>query len=407
LHPPRRSLMRIPIVLFTTALVSLTAMAVDVTTLSGKAVSGKPVSFDGQVLTLQTAAGPESVPVKDLLILDFGNKNLPIEKYDELILTDGSSLKLIGLKIKVKQLETTFVTNPPTAPKVTLPLNQAFSLLRGAETAKTRDDWKKLLDTRGKRDLFVSRAADSAISPLPGTVIEGSADGDSVIFEREDGQRTTLQLRRATGGIVFNPPPLGIVPPTIGQSFDIFGNTLFMQAFEIKGEAIAIKTVHGATFEYPNPSALVRLDFTQGNITALSSLDPVVNAPKPIPGDPYFTFLRDKSQDNQPIRLGGQVHAKGVWIAPDVTLTYKLTGDFREFKSTIGVDDGIELPSSQVKLTIEGDGRSLFNGLVTRKDPPRDLVLDVKGVRELKITVSQSSQYNGNQVTLASARLQK
>lgn len=389
--------------------VATLAPAADLTTLSGKRLTGKPVSFDGAVLTLQTAAGPEAVPLKDLLVLDFGGKLAAPDKYDRLELTDGSQLRLTGFKIKGKSIETAFVPHPANLapPKATIPLAAAFHLLRGAETAKNVDDWKKLVDGRGKRDLFVSRASDGVLSPLPGTVLEGAADGDAVSFEREDGTRSTLQLRRATGGIVFNPPPLGQVPPTIGQAFDAFGNQFFLQSFEVAGDSLKLKTVHGATVDYANVASLNRLDFTQGNVAALSSLEPAVTAPKPVPGEPYFTFLRDRAQDNGPIRLGGTTHAKGVWIAPDVTLSYKLTSDFREFKAVVGIDDGIDMMQAQVKLLIEGDGRKLFDGLVGRKDAPKELVLDVKGVRELKFTVTQASPYMGNQVTLADARLQK
>jgi hypothetical protein len=294
---------------------------------------------------------------------------------------------------------------PP--PTVELPLNLVFHMLRGADQAKVREDWKRLIAGRGKRDLFVSRSAEGQLSPLPGTLLEGIDGGDSVSFEREDGQKVTLQLRRATGGIIFNQPPVGVVPPTVCQVVDAFGNVLFARSIVLKDGGLAVKTVHGATVTYPTLAGLSRLDFSQGNITYLSDLDPAVAAPKPIPGEPYFTFLRDKSQDNGPIRLGGQTYARGLWIAPETSLTFRLTADYREFKAVIGVDDGIELPASKVKLTIEGDGRSLFSGIVSRKDAPKELVLDVKGVRELRISVDQEARFTGNQITLAEARLQK
>ena len=100
-------------------------------------------------------------------------------------------------------------------------------------------------------------------------------------------------------------------------------------------------------------------------------------------------------------------YPRGLWIYPETSLVYKLTSDYREFKTTVGIDDDTESPSSQVKVTIEGDGRVLFSGLVTRKDKPKELVLDVKGVRELRIAVEQETRFAGNQVSLGDARLQK
>lgn len=365
-----------------------------------------PVKFDGKALQFKANGKDESFALKELQSIAYpGIAKLP-EKFDLIELTDGSTIYIQQWKISKKEFQLqSGVTE--SAPEFSLPLNTVFYVLRNGENKAFVQSWKKLLDARGKRDLFVSRAASGDLSPLPGTVIEGSSDGESVSFEREDGQRTNFPIRRATGGIIFNPPSQGIVPPTIGQVGDIFGNNFFIQSMDFEGEKVKIKTVHGATIVYPNGKLLTKFDFSQGNITYISTLTPDVTAPKQIPGEPFFTYLNDVSQDNSAFRIGGVVYSKGVWIAPNTTLTYRLTNDFREFKAIVGIEDAIEISTSQIKLTIEGDGKSLFNGLITRKDKPKELVLDVKGVRELKISVSPSALFSGNQVTLAEARLQK
>jgi hypothetical protein len=394
------------------AISALPASGADVTTLSGKKYSGTPVKFDAGILTIQVEGAPVALPAKDLLMLDFGGK-LPTAggKFDEVTLTDGTTLRVSAFKIKGKLFEPTLVTGPagvpPPLPAVTLA--KVFHILRGADQPAFRTEWNKLVASRGKRDLFVSRAADGVLSPLPGTVLEGSAEGDAVTFEREDGQLTTLQLRRATGGIIFNQPPVGVVPPTVCKVLDAFGNVLFAQSIEFADGGLRVKTVHGAAMTYPNLTGLVKLDFSQGNIAYLSDLDPVVTAPKaiPEPGEFQFTYLKDRSQRGGPIRLAGVTYPRGLWIYPETSLVYKLTSDYREFKTTVGIDDDTESPSSQVKVTIEGDGRVLFSGLITRKDNPKELVLDVKGVRELRIAVEQDTRFAGNQVSLGEARLQK
>lgn len=385
--------------------------AADVTLLTGKKVSGQPTRLENGVLTVQAESGPVSVPVKDLYFVDFGNKSIvPAgQKYDDVTLTDGSVIRVSAFKIKGKQFDGVLLSGPSkeATPIVAVMLNKIFHILRGADQPKNQSEWAKLVAARGKRDLFVSRSAEGVLSPLPGTVLEGSAEGDSVTFEREDGQVTPLQLRRATGGIIFNQPPIGVVPPTLCKVVDCHGNELFAQSVEFIDGGMKVKTIHGAAMTYSSLSQIIKLDFSQGNIVYLSDIDPVVSAPKPNPGEPFFTYLRDKNQDNAPIRLGGISYARGLWIAPETALVYKLPSDFREFKTIIGVDDGIEVPSSKVKLTIEGDGRVLFSSLVARKDPPKELTLDVKGVREIRIAVEQDNRFSGNQVNLADVRLQK
>ena len=70
-------------------------------------------------------------------------------------------------------------------------------------------------------------------------------------------------------------------------------------------------------------------------------------------------------------------------------------------------DDTMQIATSSVRVIIEADGRKLFNQVVSRKDKPRDLTLDVKDAKELKITVDREALYAGNQVNLAEARVQK
>ena len=383
----------------------------DVMTLAGKKVSGTPTKFENGIVTIRDGTNDVALAAKDLAVIDFGVRPGPPPgaKFDDVTVTDGSLLRTVGFKIKGKAFELSSVAGPAgvAPPVVSLPLLKVFHVLRGADQPKVRDDWATFVAGRGKRDLFVSRSAEGVLSPLPGTVLDGSAEGESITFEREDGQVATLPLRRATGGIVFNQPPVGIVPPTLCTVSDVFGNVLYAQSVEFSEGGLRVKTIHGVAVTYPSLAAVAKFDFTQGNVVSLADLTPTVTAPPAVPGEPYFTFLNDKSQDNGPIRVGGVTYARGVWVAPDVSLTYKLPAEVREFKAVVGVDDGIEVPSSAVKLSIEGDGRVLFAGLINRSDKPRELVLDVKGVRELRVTVEQATRFAGNQVTLADARLQK
>ena len=65
------------------------------------------------------------------------------------------------------------------------------------------------------------------------------------------------------------------------------------------------------------------------------------------------------------------------------------------------------MASSTVRLVVEADGKVVYSQLVSRKDKARPLNLDVKGVKQLKITVEREGLYLANQVDLAEARFQK
>lgn len=392
-------------------LLAAPAPAADLSTLTGKRYKGELVAVDGEVLTFQTDIGSVGVAVKDIFAVDFGNRVEVARgpKYDEIELTDGSVVRCTRFRIRKRAVEADLVSPPgdtAPSPKMSIDLGTLFTVLRGADDPKNRNEWKKVLAVRGKRDQFVVKRGD-VFEPVAGTVLEGTDDGDAIAFERENGQRTTYKLIRATGGLVFNQPSRGQIAPTVCKVIDVFGNTLTAQRVDLTDGGLKVTTVAGATFDYPSLKGLSKLDFSQGNIAYLSDLEAQVSAPEPEPNWPYFTYNRDQTEEKAPLKLDGQTYAKGLWIFPDTTLTYKLNGDYREFKAVIGVDESIKIASSAVKLTVEADGKIVFAEPVTRKDKARPVTLDVKGVKLLKISVEQNERYFGNQVDLAEARLQK
>lgn len=391
----------------------VSAQAAEISTLTGKKYLGDIASITDGIVTFRTeAAGNIGIAVKDMFVVDFRSKVEPVvkgTKFDEIELIDGSIIRCSTLKIRGKKFEPTLIAASGAAvPKIDLPTETVYSLLRGADDQKNRDEWKQLLKTRGKRDLFVIKQADG-FSPIPGTVLDGNEAGDAIDFEREsDGQKVAFKLTRATGGIVFNQPSRGAIPPTVCRAIDVYGNVLTAKGVQLlKGGVLRITTVSGATFEYPTTAGLSKLDFSQGNIAYLSDLEPIVVAPMPAPGEPYFTYFNDKTDEKTAFKLDGTNYAKGVWIYPDTVLTYKLGGEYREFKAIVGIDESVQLATSVVTLTIEADGKKLFGEAISRKDKPRLLNLDVKGVKDLKITLERDGLFHGNQIDLAEARLQK
>ncbi|QEL14030.1 NPCBM/NEW2 domain-containing protein [Limnoglobus roseus] len=386
------------------------AAAADISTLTGKKHQGEVTAINDGVMTVRTEGGPVGVAVKDVFVVDYGRKvEVPAKdaKYDELELIDGSVIRTTGLLIKGKAVEVTLLQPPGevAAPTMTIPMETIFSFSRNADDAKARLAWKKVLSGRGKRDLFVLKVNDD-LTPVAGTVLTGNAAGDAIEYEKEDGGKVTFKLSRATGGLVFNQPPRGQIPPTLCKVIDLFGNTLIAKDVQVTKAGVKVTTVAGAVFEYP-VAALAKLDFSQGNISYLSDMEAVVTAPQPVAGEPYFTYLRDKNQDGGQLKLDGVSYAKGLWVYPDTTLTYKLGGDFRELKMLVGIDESVPVANSTARLVITADGKELFAAKVSRKDAAKALNLDVKGVKELRITLERDGLYLGNQINLAEARVQK
>ncbi len=391
------------------------ASAGELVTLSGKALKGDVVAVDAQTVTFKEAGSGTlaKIPVKEVGEVNLGGRLPalgPTVKRNEIELVDGSVLVAPEVAIKGKKVEFAFLPAPAgaTPPTVDLPMTTLYWVMRNAEDPKARAEWKKLLTDRGKRDLFVTIDEKGNLSPLAGTFLEGDEKGVGIQFQDavSDEKRRLLQAR-ATGGFVFNQPPRDAIPPTVCKVRDVFGNVLIAQAVTVSDSGIKVTTVGGATFEYPGGTGLAKLDFAEGNVKYLVDLDPTVAGPDEVPGEPRLTYLKNRTQDGARLRLDGVEYQKGLLIFPDTALTYNLGGDYREFKATVGVDDRIPVASSNVRLTIEGDGRKLFSENVSRKDKPRTVTLDVKEVKQLKISVERESLYLGNQVNLADVRVQK
>ena len=398
-------------------IVSPVVSAAEIVPLAGKPIKGTILGVDSLFVTYKDDANAEvKIPVKEMSSVELGPKapSLAEVAYDEIELTDGSLLRTVpgSAKFKLKKIEPGSLPGPAgtDAPTVDVPLNAIFVLLRDAHKPANRADWKKLLAVRGKRDLFVireKRDTGEVLNQLEGTVLTGSADGDRIEFEQTGGEKSDFALSRATGGIVFNQPPPAVLLPTVCKVVDTFGNVVIATSVEFAGSGLKVKSVSGAILEYKTLASVSKLDFSQGNLAYLSDLEPEIEAPKALEGEPYFTYTKNKTAMGLPLRLDGKTYPKGLWIYPETTLRYKLGAEFKTFHVVLGIDETVQIATSAVKLTIEADGRPLFSQVVGRKDKALEKLFDVKEVKELKITVERESLYTGSQINLGDARLQK
>jgi hypothetical protein len=88
-------------------------------------------------------------------------------------------------------------------------------------------------------------------------------------------------------------------------------------------------------------------------------------------------------------------------------VVYRLPDRFHRFKAVAGIDDRVH-PRGSVHLVIRGDDRVLFEADVAGTDVPRNLDLDVTGVRRLSILVDFARELNvGDQLLLCDARVIK
>lgn len=391
-----------------TALVTALALSAgaDLQTLSGKKLTGDLVGLDRQTVILRTADGDVRHPLADVLQIDLPPAD-PVAKggHYAVELTDGTVLLCGQVLLKGKSAELVVLPDLP----VTVPLSRVFTVLRDAHDPKVRQDWQEFLPRRGRLDMVVV-SRDGKLNGLDGTFGDGTPAGDGIAFTTGD-TKVTPKLAKVAG-LIFSQRPDPNLPTPLCKITDAAGNVLVAADVVLNADGLAVTTVAGARLTYPDAKRVAKLDFSRGKLTYLSDLEPTRHSVTlgTEDDDLYARFVRyrkDANLENGPLRLAGQAHPKGLALHAGTTLAYDIGGDYKEFRAVLGVDESVET-ESRVEVLIEGDGRELFRGRLGRADPPKPLALDVRAVRELRVTVRAAGLLDlGAQVDLADAKVSK
>ena len=174
---------------------ALGARSAELVTLAGKKSAGTLVSVDPQAVGFQEdgAGTVAKVSVKEVAVVDLKNTVVaPAKgaKHDEVELTDGSVLRLAGFKVKGKAVEPGWLPGPDgVAPPKVGPAARQRLLADARRRGRRRPGPSgRSCSPAAASGTCSSSASPTGFNPLPGTVIEGNADGDRVTFQREDGQ---------------------------------------------------------------------------------------------------------------------------------------------------------------------------------------------------------------------------
>ncbi len=125
---------------------------------------------------------------------------------------------------------------------------------------------------------------------------------------------------------------------------------------------------------------------------------------------PFFLkqwdYARDETLTGRAIRLAGRRYAKGLTMHSRASLAYSLDGQYRQFAALVGIADEMA-DRGDATLAVLGDGRILWQATSVRgSEPPRGVLVDVTGVRELSLHVDFGAGLDvSDHVCWAGARL--
>ena len=102
-----------------------------------------------------------------------------------------------------------------------------------------------------------------------------------------------------------------------------------------------------------------------------------------------------KSVAGNQLSIGGKAFAHGLGTHATSEIVYELDGGYTNFAAWVGVDDFLknhpEAPKASVVFQVFGDGTKLFDSGVMRiNDPAKHVSVDVAGVQELKLVVTDA-----------------
>jgi hypothetical protein len=374
---PKLVVLSLAIVALAAAVPPPAAPPVELTTLTGRRVTGTLVEVSSDHASLNSHGKDVRVPLAEVLDLRTLRPRpavLPDTRRPELTLTDGSHLYWTALRINDRQVS----VETSQLGKFTLPLTAVSSVRLALLDRQVADAWKDLSGREVTQDMLVIAKA-SVLDHLDGTV--GTIDAASIHFVLDGEERTAK--RQKVFGIVYARRNAEASKPVCEFS-TVAGDVLKPQTLTWKAGQLSIGLLGGAQLVVP-AEQVMSLDFSAGKVRYLSQLEP-----REVKYTPFFdqvwTYCRDRPRDGGALRLGNKEYSRGLWIHSRTFLRYRLSGDYRRFQAVMGIDQAVA-PLGNVHVVISGDGKTLLESDVRGSDPPQNLDLDVAGVRDLDILV--------------------
>jgi len=377
-----------------------------VRTLAGESLNGAIVALEDENLTVATAAGERIIPIKDLLGVTLTTPVATAQppkvwltlKDESLLLAD--SFTVTGTDAQVTQAG---------GAKLTIPTRLIDHVRFREQTGEAANQWAEFVKSDRAADLLVVRKNDAL--DFHSGVIRDVAD-DVIQFEL-DGELLRVKRTRADG-LIYHDSARTPLAATRGNVTDATGSQWQVASLQLDGDQLRIRTAAGVEITQPL-AAISRIDFSQGNLQYLSDLKPESISWAPYFGEAnvssaaqaFFQPRLDRSPDDGPLRLAGKVYNKGIAAHSRAEMTYRLPDKFRSFQALAGIDDRLR-PAGNVRLTIFGDDRSLFDDTISGKDAPRPLEVDISGVNRLKLVVDFGDDLDlGDWLDLCEARILK
>ncbi len=376
------------------------AMPVEATRIDGSVIQGEwaPVDEPGKI-GLRTKDRLEMLSADDLISLRFIDAFAPTHSREWSVTVWCNNGSVFPADI-VDGNETAVGLKTPFAEQATVALKDIAAIQWNRHQARFGKLMQKHLAARSKSKDTLIALRDNKPRSLEGAVEAISGDGGSFNFRNRVlrfNSRNAVGLGLAAAAGAKPAPALCV----IDDGYRIAGHILGTSS-----DTISIRSVSEATISLSVPT-IREIQFNSTRVVYLSDLKPSDERQRSM-FDIRWPVRLDRAVSNRPLTLDGRSYAKGLGVHARSKVTYQLGQAYRSFAATIGIDD-FTRPAGHVIFQVFGDDHELFNsGPITGRDAPRDVLVDLAGVRVIRLVVRQAEQLDiGDHADWANARLIK
>lgn len=350
----------------------------------GATVRGSLREFTPAQVVLETTAGEKTLPTSQLTrlarpgVLPVSNEPLGCW----LNLVDGGRLlgrsyATVGGVAKVVQAENVTLDMPTSAIRA-VRLKPMSPELTAA--------WDRIAEADVKGDCVVIREENS-LDFLEGVL--GDVGGESFAFTL-NGEALTVKRIKADGLVYFHAKrePAATLLCTVS---DVSGSKLNVAELSAADGTIRLTTVGGIALSLP-VERVAEIEFPARYLADFKpesiKFTPRIASSSAVAATvaEFYRPRFNQGPTGGSLRLGERDYAHGLSLRSRTEITFLLPSAFSKFTALAGIDDRWR-PSGNVRLTISGDDRVLFDEVLTGRDAPKPLSLDVSGVVRLKFLV--------------------
>lgn len=369
-------------------LATLNGPVVRLSTLDGEAASGALRNVSPEGVTIAEEGEERTISLDRLMLLQFpATDQKQGSDRKRVLLTDGSSIGFDGLLFTGR--EVTLDSELLGSRKL---VSDRVRNIRWADVdEKVAEAWADLQSRNTRDDLLVIRKGD-VLDYVAGTLTAISEEGITLNVR---GRDLTAPADRVFSVVFANRTPLeqpglGLVRTHLGD--ELKARTL---AIDSESEQLVVTTVGGLDLQL-DLSKLREIDFGGGRIRFLADL-PFDESDSRSPDEDFpvvwFTARNFPAGTGgrRPLLIGDQSYQRGLWLHSGAVVRFRLSRQFREFRSVVGFDGTHQqnMPrfEPKVRLVIQGDNETLYSREFAWNDPAEKLNLDLGNVRELVIRV--------------------